>query len=109
LTSRRRALDHPDRYVNVQIVEYLRAFLAGARAGRGSTLPLIISGAFGLFRRETVDRQWLAVVRTKALWTVLPPDTGWGEMTRVGFSEPSRRLHLESVLRSMGRTTPATT
>ena len=33
-------------------------------------------------------RQWLAVVRTKALWTVLRPDTGWGEMTRVGFSEP---------------------
>jgi hypothetical protein len=33
-------------------------------------------------------RQWLAVVRTKALWTVLRPDTGGGEMTRVGFSEP---------------------
>ena len=33
-------------------------------------------------------RQWLAIVRTKALWTVLRPDTGWGEMTRVGFSEP---------------------
>jgi cellulose synthase/poly-beta-1,6-N-acetylglucosamine synthase-like glycosyltransferase len=40
--------------VNVQIMEYLRAFLAG-RAGwsRLNTL-LIISGAFGLFRRETV-------------------------------------------------------
>ena len=33
-------------------------------------------------------RQWLAIVRTKALWTVLRPDTGSGEMTRVGFSEP---------------------
>jgi len=33
-------------------------------------------------------RQWLAIVRTKALWTVLRPNTGWGEMTRVGFSEP---------------------
>ena len=33
-------------------------------------------------------RQWLAVVRTKALWTVLRPDAGWGEMKRVGFSEP---------------------
>ena len=33
-------------------------------------------------------RQWLAIVRTKALWTVLRPETGWGEMTRVGFSEP---------------------
>jgi hypothetical protein len=33
-------------------------------------------------------RQSLAVVRTKALWTVLRPDTGGGEMTRVGFSEP---------------------
>jgi hypothetical protein len=34
-------------------------------------------------------RQWLALVRTRALWTVLRPETGWGEMTRVGFSEPS--------------------
>jgi hypothetical protein len=33
-------------------------------------------------------RQWLALVRTRALWTVLRPDAGWGEMTRVGFSEP---------------------
>ena len=32
--------------------------------------------------------QWLAIVRTKALWIVLRPETGWGEMTRVGFSEP---------------------
>jgi hypothetical protein len=34
-------------------------------------------------------RQWLALVRTRALWTVLRPDTGWGDMTRVGFSEPA--------------------
>ena len=33
-------------------------------------------------------RQWLAIVRTKALLTVLRPDTGWGEMTRAGFAEP---------------------
>jgi cellulose synthase/poly-beta-1,6-N-acetylglucosamine synthase-like glycosyltransferase len=33
-------------------------------------------------------RQWLALVRTRALWTVLRPHSGWGEMTRVGFSEP---------------------
>jgi cellulose synthase/poly-beta-1,6-N-acetylglucosamine synthase-like glycosyltransferase len=33
-------------------------------------------------------RRWLAIVRTKALWTVLRPETGWGEMTRLGFSEP---------------------
>lgn len=40
--------------VNVQIIEYLRAFLC-SRAGwsRLGTL-LVISGAFGLFRRETV-------------------------------------------------------
>jgi glycosyltransferase involved in cell wall biosynthesis len=195
--------------VNVQIVEYLRAFLAGRAGWSRVNMLLIISGAFGLFRRETVVeaggydtttvgedaelvvrlhrhcrdqkrpykitfvadpicwteapaergalrrqrdcviglllgwvnpsfaavlfglaftyglvlsfgalliegrafarypgwrdlrrlmvaavvenfgyRQWLAIVRTKALWTVLRPDTGWGEMTRVGFSEP---------------------
>jgi hypothetical protein len=34
-------------------------------------------------------RQWLALVRTRALWTVMRPETGWGEMTRVGFSEPA--------------------
>jgi cellulose synthase/poly-beta-1,6-N-acetylglucosamine synthase-like glycosyltransferase len=33
-------------------------------------------------------RQWLALVRAHALWTVLRPGTGWGEMTRAGFSEP---------------------
>ncbi len=33
-------------------------------------------------------RQWLALVRTWALWTVLRPGTGWGEMARVGFGEP---------------------
>ena len=33
-------------------------------------------------------RQWLALVRTRALWTVLRPGTNWGEMARVGFGEP---------------------
>jgi hypothetical protein len=33
-------------------------------------------------------RQWLAIVRTRALWTVLRPSTGWGDMARVGFGEP---------------------
>lgn len=34
-------------------------------------------------------RQWLALVRTRALWTVMRPDTGWGEMPRLGFGEPA--------------------
>jgi cellulose synthase/poly-beta-1,6-N-acetylglucosamine synthase-like glycosyltransferase len=33
-------------------------------------------------------RQWLALVRSRALWTVLHPERAWGEMTRVGFDEP---------------------
>jgi hypothetical protein len=33
-------------------------------------------------------RQWLALVRARALWTSLRPDGGWGEMTRAGFAEP---------------------
>jgi cellulose synthase/poly-beta-1,6-N-acetylglucosamine synthase-like glycosyltransferase len=32
-------------------------------------------------------RQWIAFVRAKAWWTVLRPSRGWGEMTRVGFTE----------------------
>jgi cellulose synthase/poly-beta-1,6-N-acetylglucosamine synthase-like glycosyltransferase len=40
--------------VNVQIVEYLRAFLAGRAGWSRINMLLIISGAFGLFRRETV-------------------------------------------------------
>ena len=40
--------------VNVQIVEYLRAFLAGRAGWSRLNMLLIISGAFGLFRRETV-------------------------------------------------------
>ena len=40
--------------VNVQIVEYLRAFLAGRTGWSRLNMLLIISGAFGLFRRETV-------------------------------------------------------
>ena len=32
-------------------------------------------------------RQWLALVRTRALWTMMRPDSGWGEMTRAGFTE----------------------
>ena len=30
-------------------------------------------------------RQWLALVRTRALWTVLRPHRGWGDMSRVTF------------------------
>jgi len=37
-------------------------------------------------------RQWLAVVRTRALLTMLRPDNGWGEMTRVGFAESAPAL-----------------
>jgi cellulose synthase/poly-beta-1,6-N-acetylglucosamine synthase-like glycosyltransferase len=33
-------------------------------------------------------RQWLALVRTRALWRVLRPGTGWGEMARAGFGDP---------------------
>jgi cellulose synthase/poly-beta-1,6-N-acetylglucosamine synthase-like glycosyltransferase len=40
--------------VNVQIVEYLRAFLAGRAGWSRVNMLLIISGAFGLFRREAV-------------------------------------------------------
>jgi cellulose synthase/poly-beta-1,6-N-acetylglucosamine synthase-like glycosyltransferase len=40
--------------VNVQIVEYLRAFLAGRAGWSRLNMLLIISGAFGLFRREAV-------------------------------------------------------
>jgi len=37
-----------------QVVEYLRAFLAGRTALSAGNMLLIISGAFGLFRREAV-------------------------------------------------------
>jgi cellulose synthase/poly-beta-1,6-N-acetylglucosamine synthase-like glycosyltransferase len=40
--------------VNLQIVEYLRAFLMGRTAWSRLGALLIISGAFGLFRREVV-------------------------------------------------------
>jgi cellulose synthase/poly-beta-1,6-N-acetylglucosamine synthase-like glycosyltransferase len=40
--------------VNIQIVEYLRAFLAGRVGWSRLNALLIISGAFGLFRRQTV-------------------------------------------------------
>ncbi len=40
--------------VNIQIVEYLRAFLAGRLGWSRMGLLLIISGAFGLFRRDVV-------------------------------------------------------
>ena len=40
--------------VNVQIVEYLRAFLAGRLGWSRLQMLLIISGAFGLFRRDVV-------------------------------------------------------
>jgi cellulose synthase/poly-beta-1,6-N-acetylglucosamine synthase-like glycosyltransferase len=40
--------------VNVQIVEYLRAFLAGRAGWSRLNMLLIISGAFGLFRRDAV-------------------------------------------------------
>jgi cellulose synthase/poly-beta-1,6-N-acetylglucosamine synthase-like glycosyltransferase len=33
-------------------------------------------------------RQWLALVRAKASWTVFRPGHGWGEMTRAGYGEP---------------------
>jgi hypothetical protein len=31
-------------------------------------------------------RQWLALVRAKAWWTVLHPTRGWGEMIRTGHA-----------------------
>lgn len=40
--------------VNIQIVEYLRGFLAGRAGWSRMNMLLIVSGAFGLFRRETV-------------------------------------------------------
>ena len=40
--------------VNLQIVDYLRAFLVGRTGWSRLGALLIISGAFGLFRRETV-------------------------------------------------------
>src|SRR6185503_8463373 len=40
--------------VNLQIVEYLRAFLGGRIGWSRLGMLLIISGAFGLFRREVV-------------------------------------------------------
>ena len=40
--------------VNLQIVEYLRAFLAGRAGWSRLNMLLIISGAFGLFRRDVV-------------------------------------------------------
>ncbi len=40
--------------VNIQIVEYLRAFLAGRAGWSRLNMLLIVSGAFGLFRREIV-------------------------------------------------------
>ncbi len=40
--------------VNIQIIEYLRAFLLGRIAWSRLGMLLIISGAFGLFRREAV-------------------------------------------------------
>ena len=40
--------------VNVQIMEYLRAFLGGRIAWSRLGMLLIISGAFGLFRRDVV-------------------------------------------------------
>lgn len=39
---------------NIQIVEYLRAFLGGRLAWSRWNMLLIISGAFGLFRRDVV-------------------------------------------------------
>lgn len=38
----------------LQVMEYLRAFLAGRAGWAGFDATLIISGAFGLFRRQTV-------------------------------------------------------
>jgi cellulose synthase/poly-beta-1,6-N-acetylglucosamine synthase-like glycosyltransferase len=40
--------------VNLQIVEYLRAFLSGRAGWSRLNMLLIISGAFGLFRRDVV-------------------------------------------------------
>jgi cellulose synthase/poly-beta-1,6-N-acetylglucosamine synthase-like glycosyltransferase len=40
----------------LQVVEYLRAFLAGRVAQSALKILLIVSGAFGLFRREAVVR-----------------------------------------------------
>lgn len=44
----------PDLLVNIQILEYLRAFLLGRIAWSRLGMLLIISGAFGLFRREAI-------------------------------------------------------
>jgi len=41
-------------FATFQVVEYLRAFLAGRTALSAGNMLLIISGAFGLFRREAV-------------------------------------------------------
>ncbi|MGE0441953.1 MAG: glycosyltransferase family 2 protein [Gemmatimonadales bacterium] len=38
----------------LQVMEYLRAFLAGRAGWSGLNATLIVSGAFGLFRRQTV-------------------------------------------------------
>jgi len=40
--------------VNIQIVEYLRGFLAGRAGWSRLNMLLIVSGAFGIFRREVV-------------------------------------------------------
>ncbi|HWH44797.1 MAG TPA: glycosyltransferase, partial [Thermoleophilaceae bacterium] len=40
--------------VNIQIVEYLRAFLTGRTGWSRLGMLLIVSGAFGMFRREVV-------------------------------------------------------
>lgn len=40
--------------INVQIIEYLRAFLCSRAGWSRLSMLLVISGAFGLFRRETV-------------------------------------------------------
>jgi cellulose synthase/poly-beta-1,6-N-acetylglucosamine synthase-like glycosyltransferase len=39
---------------NLQIIEYLRAFLGGRLAWSPLGMLLIISGTFGLFRRDVV-------------------------------------------------------
>jgi len=45
----------PDKWLpKLQVLEYLRAFLFGRMGWDGIGAVLIISGAFGLFRRETV-------------------------------------------------------
>ncbi len=64
------------------------------------SLALLVMGRKVLRdRRESASaqrrrryRQWLAVVRTHALLTMLRPDNGWGEMTRVGFAESAPAL-----------------